>query len=96
MAPVYYGLSLALGCLFYLLDTFWPSKELAMNALLFGGYIETIVHGPGISLKNVGSDLTIPNIVVLPIKAYFYFLAAFLVVEVARAVLNISRRLGAK
>jgi len=96
MAPVYYGLSLALGCLFYLLDTFWPSKELAMNALLFGGYIETIVHGPGISLKNVGIDLTIPNIVVLPIKAYFYFLAAFLVVEVARAVLNISRRLGAK
>ncbi len=96
MAPVYYGLLLCVGCLFYLLDTFWPERPLAMESLLMGGYIEPIIYGHGISLATVGIDLAIPSIVALPVKAYFYFLAAFLLVEVARAVLNISRRLGAR
>ena len=96
MAPVFYGLCLALGAVYFLLNQFWASKVPAAENLIFGEQVTGSVLGNGISLSGIGIDTTLPNIVVLPVKAYFYFLAAFLIVEVARAVLNISRQLGAK
>ncbi len=96
MAPVFYGLCLALGAVYFLLNQFWASKVPAAENLIFGEQVTGSVLGNGISLAGIGIDTTLPNIIVLPVKAYFYFLAAFLIVEVARAVLNISRQLGAK
>jgi len=96
MAPVFYGLCLALGAVYFLLNQFWASKVPAAEDLIFGEQLTASVLGNGISLSVIGIDTTLPNIIVLPVQAYFYFLAAFLIVEVARAVLNISRQLGAK
>jgi len=96
MAPVFYGLCLALGAVYFLLNQFWASKVPAAENLIFGEQLTASVLGNGISLSVIGIDTTLPNIIVLPVQAYFYFLAAFLIVEVARAVLNISRQLGAK
>ena len=96
MAPVFYGLCLALGAVFFLLNQFWATQVPPAEKLIFGEQLTGNVLGNGISLAGIGIDTTLPGIIILPVKAYFYFLAAFLVVEVARAVLNISRRLGAK
>ena len=96
MAPVFYGLCLALGAVFFLLNQFWATQVPPAEKLIFGEQLTGNVLGNGISLAGIGIDTTLPGIIILPVKAYFYFLAAFLAVEVARAVLNISRRLGAK
>ena len=102
MAPVFYGLCLALGAGIFSInqlnqfETFQSFTVPPPESLLFGRQLTGLVMGEGISLASLGMDVSLPEVVVLPVKAYFYFLAAFLTVEVARAVLNISRRLGAK
>ncbi|MSU43278.1 MAG: hypothetical protein EXS22_04445 [Pedosphaera sp.] len=96
MAPVYYGLCLVLGCLFINLDRFWPAGTPPAAGILFGDSLYAAIREPGISLAGLGIETAIPTIVTLPVKAYFVFLVAFLAVEFARAVLNMSRKLGSR
>ncbi len=96
MAPVYYGLCLALGSLFINLDRLWPQAAPPASQLLMGDTLYAALRNPGLSLSSLGMDASIPTVVLLPVLAYFGFLIAFLAVEFVRAVLHMSRKLGSR